>query len=79
MKFVRIFKAEAANPQTGEIVTGLRVETDTKHVYKLLNTIEELKDAGTPSEVLGKLKLVEGQYGRFAQLPRYKELEVVTW
>lgn len=79
MKFIKIFKAEATNPNTGEVVTGLRIETDTRKQYRLLNTLEELKAFGTMQEVLDALVLKDKGYGDYAQLPGAKHIEDVTW
>ena len=78
MKFVSIIKVEAANPNTGEVKVGYRAVTDTGKEIKIANTVEELKAAGTPTEILSQLVVVDGQYGMFAQLRKYKVLEMVT-
>lgn len=79
MKFIRIFNSEATNPNTNEVVTSLRVETDNNQVFKLRNTIEELKAAGTVSECLNRLIIVDGQFGKFARLPQHRDLGTITW
>lgn len=79
MNFIRIYKAESTNPNTGEVVTGLRVDTDTRKSFKLLNTIEELKAYGSMPEVLKALVLKDKGYGDYAQLPGAKFLEEVSW
>jgi hypothetical protein len=79
VKFIRIFNSEAINPNTGEIVKSLRVDSDNGKVYKLLNTIDELKAHGNMSKVLNDLRLQDGQFGDYVRLPRFTDLGNVTW
>ena len=79
MKFVNIFKSEATNPNTGEVVEGIRVRTDSGRVFKVRNTFEELKAFGTVEEVLEGLDIVNGIYGEYAALPRYTKKEDLSW
>ena len=79
MKFSKIFKSEATNPDTGAIVAGIRAKSDNGKVYKVLNSMAELQAHGTVEKVLADLIVKDGQYGDYAQLPRYTELEAITW
>lgn len=79
MTFTQIFRAEAVNPNTGDVVQNIRVRADNGQTYKLLNSFEELKAHGTMQEVLESLEIKPGQYGDYAQLPKYKKLEDVSW
>lgn len=78
MKFTSIIKVKAVNPQTAEVIEGFRATTDTGKELKLLNTLDELKGAGTPAECLSKLIVIDGQYGPYCQLRKYEVLATVT-
>lgn len=77
MKFTRIFHSEATNPNTGEVVKSLRVETDTLKVYKVLNSLDELKKHGSMDKVLNDLRVKEGQFGDYVVLPRHTDLGTI--
>lgn len=79
MVFTELFLSEATNPNTGEVVQAIRVKSDTREVFKVLNSQEELKDFGTKQEVLNSLVIIDGEYGKFARLPRHKKLEDLEW
>ena len=79
MTFTRLFKSEGTNPETGEVVTKIRVETDTHQVFVVINTEEELKEHGSKDHVLSSLIIKEGIYGKYAQLPRYTEKGDLDW
>jgi len=79
MKFVNIFKSEATNPNTGEVVEGIRVKSDTGQVYKVRNTLEELQNYGTMEETLEALDVIDGMYGKYVRLPRYTKKEDISW
>lgn len=77
MKFTRIFNSEATNPNTGEVVKSLRVETDTLKVYKVLNSIDDLKKHGSMDKCLADFRVTEGQFGDYVRLPRHTDLGTV--
>lgn len=79
MTFTEIYRSEATNPNTGEIVQAIRVRTDNQRTFKVLNSLEELKAFGTPQEVLKALTVREGEYGEYVQLPKHKKLEDLSW
>ena len=78
MKFISIIKVKAVNPETAEVIEGFRAVCDNGRELKVLNTLDELKAAGKPSEVLSKLVVINGQYGDYCQLRKYEVLATVT-
>lgn len=78
MKFLSIIRVKAVNPSTGDVVEGFRAVSDNGREYKIVNTQDELKAAGTPSECLSKLVVQKGDYGDYCQLRKYEVLATVT-
>lgn len=62
------------NPNTGEEVTSVYVEVEGQaKPVRVLDTLEEIKAAGKPAEVLATLLFGEHpEYGRYAYLPKIK-------
>lgn len=78
MLFTSIIKVEAVNPNTSEVVTGYRAVASNGKEYKIANTLDEMKAAGTPTEMLSKLIVQTGQFGDYVQIRKYKVLETVS-
>ena len=78
MLFTSIIKVEATNPTNGDIVTNYRAVANNGKEYKIANTLDEMKAAGTPAEMLSKLIVQTGQFGDYCQIRKYKVLETVS-
>lgn len=77
--FTRIYISEAENPETGEMVRGVRVRTADARVFKVREDIEDIKAYGSKEKVLNSLILRDGMFGTYATLPQHKDLGDIEW
>jgi hypothetical protein len=75
MNFVGFLLVEVTNPNTGEVKKKLRVKSETGLEYNFLTemSVEEVKAQKT--ELLSKIVLGEGPFGKFAMVRKSVVLE----
>jgi hypothetical protein len=66
--FIDLYLGTTENPETGEKVERLWTKLSDGTELKLNNSIEEVQALGSKVNALSKMKIVDGQYGKFAKL-----------
>ena len=75
MKAIGFSLVEATNPNTGDITKKIRVKFDNASSYNLLAdlTVEEIKK--DRDNILSKVELRDGEFGKYAVISRVTVLE----